>query len=98
MGIVPSCTRAELPWVAEGVQGQLEGMIRVTSLGKWSTKSCAGVHRGVQRCTEMHRGVWRCTEVCRRVCEGVQRCAEVHGGVRRCVEMHRGVWRCTEVC
>ena len=67
MGIVPSCTRAELPWVAEGVQGQLEGLIRVTSPGKWSTKSCAGVHRGVQRCAEgcvkVHRGVWRCMEV-----------------------------------
>src|SRR5258708_3611495 len=32
--IVPGCTRAELPQVAKGVRGQMEGPIRVTSPGK----------------------------------------------------------------
>ena len=60
MGTVPGCTRAELPQVAEGVQGQMGGLIRVTSLESEVQKvaqGCAEVHRDVWRCAEMHGGV-----------------------------------------
>ena len=52
MGIVPGCTRAELPWVAKGVQGQLEGPIRLAleSEAQKVVQGCMEVHGDVQRC------------------------------------------------
>ena len=52
VGTVPSCTRAELPRVA-GRGSEVEGESdKGDKPGRWSTKKCARVHKGVQRCAQ----------------------------------------------